>query len=274
MDCAPRGTGTRGRTRTNDSADIESRFAEPADGRRHTCLSNGGAAMSRPHSQARFHAKKQCVAYVGTVAHVRGVLRKLCANHVTFSFCGDRPSTGLLLREFSHAQPDIVLMDDALLNRRGLAELVELHSALPAARTIIMGDSLQLDTISSAVRLGVWGVLAKMRVSSDLERALYSVANGELWLSRHQLTRLTRLTMLTSLEQPYDLGDLTPRENMVMRAVLSGQSNKQIARSLSIAEHTVKIHLHHVYAKLHVHRRIELLLHFRTDLGLGHIALQ
>lgn len=225
--------------------------------------------MSNPNSQARFHSKKQCVAYAGTVAQVRGLVRKLCSNHSTFTFCGDRSSAALLLREFSHAEPDIVLIDDALLNGRGLAELVDLHSALPAARTIIMGDSIQLATISSAVRLGVWGVLARVRVASDLERALYAVASGELWLSRRELTRLM---MPTSLEQPYDLIDLTPRENMVMHAVTAGQSNKQIARSLNIAEHTVKIHLHHIYGKLHVHRRIDLLLRFRTDFGLGHIA--
>jgi two-component system nitrate/nitrite response regulator NarL len=227
--------------------------------------------MSSPYSQARFHAKKQCVAYAGTVANVRDVVRKLCSNHSTFTFCGDGASAALLLREFSHAEPNIVLMDDALLNRRGLAELADLHSALPAARTIIMGDSLQLATISSAVRLGLWGVLAKLRVASDLERALYAVASGELWLSRHQLTRLT---IPTSLEQSDDLIDLTPREIAVMHAALSGQSNKQIARSLDIAEHTVKIHLHHVYAKLHVHRRVELLLHFHTSLGLRRITLQ
>jgi two-component system nitrate/nitrite response regulator NarL len=219
--------------------------------------------MSNSDSQAHFHENKQCVAYAGIVGHVRGLVRKLCANHSRFTLCVDRSSTALLLREISRAQPEIVLIDDALLNRRGLAELGELHSALPAARTIIIGDSLQLATISSAVSLGVWGVLSRMRVPFHLERALYAVANGELWFSRHQLTSLM---MLTNSEQPDDLIDLTPRENEVMHAVLKGQSNKQIARSLSIAEHTVKIHLYHLYAKLHVHRRVELFLQYRADL--------
>ena len=221
--------------------------------------------MSGPHIEARFHEKAQRVAYAGTAAQVRGLVRKLCANHSTFTFCGgSRCSTTVPLREFSQAQADIVLMDDVLLNRRGLAELAELHCELPAARIIIVGDSLQLATISSVVRLGVWGVLERVRVALDLERALNAVIRGELWLTRHQLTRLM---MLTNSEEAGDLIDLTPRENAVLHAALRGQSNKQIARSLSFAEHTVKIHLHHVYAKLHVHRRVELLLHFRAELG-------
>jgi two-component system nitrate/nitrite response regulator NarL len=60
-----------------------------------------------------------------------------------------------------------------------------------------------------------------------------------------------------------DFMELTARENAVMRRVLVGQSNKQIARTLNIAEHTVKIHLYHAYGKLRIHSRVELLLHYR-----------
>jgi two-component system nitrate/nitrite response regulator NarL len=176
-----------------------------------------------------------------------------------FGFCGNRASTRLLVQALSHAHPNIVLMSDALLRHRGLAELAQLHRALPEARTILVGDSLDLTDISSAVRLGTWGVLAGLRVTADLERALRAVAGGELWFSRQQLSRLM---MLTSVELSDDLGILTPRENAVMHKALLGHSNKEIASALSIAEQTVKIHLQHVYGKLHVHSRIELLLSF------------
>jgi two-component system nitrate/nitrite response regulator NarL len=62
-----------------------------------------------------------------------------------------------------------------------------------------------------------------------------------------------------------DLRQLTPRENAVVRSVLCGHSNKEIARALGIAEHTVKIHLHHVYAKLHLHGRLDLVLRHRPS---------
>jgi len=153
-------------------------------------------------------------------------------------------------------------MDDILLNRRGLTELAQLHRALPNARTLLIGDSLQLSTVFAALHLGAWGVLAKVRVAVDLERALYAVAGGELWLSRRQLATVLGFT---SSEPDEDFMELTPRENDVMRRVLLGQSNKQVARALNIAEHTVKIHLHHTYAKLRVHSRVELLLHYRRD---------
>jgi len=201
------------------------------------------------------------VAYAGATPNVRSVICGLCTKQSAFRFCGQTASTRQLVRDITPT-PDIVVMDDSLLSRRGLTELAQLHLALPSARTLLIGDSLQPSTVSATLRLGTWGVLATMRVTVDLNRALNAVANGELWLSRRQLATVVSFTYS---EPNQDLMELTGRENAVMRGVLLGQSNKQIARDLDIAEHTVKIHLHHAYAKLHVHSRVELLLHYRRD---------
>jgi two-component system nitrate/nitrite response regulator NarL len=179
-----------------------------------------------------------------------------------FKFCGAACDTTLLLDEFAHAQPDIVLMDDGLLGAHGLTKVAQLHRALPETRLLLVGDSFELTTIYPALRLGVRGVLARMHVALRLERALRAVATGELWLSRSQLARLLTFT---SIDLHEDLYDLTPRETAVMQRVLLGHSNKEVARALNIAEQTVKIHLHHIYAKLHVRRRVELLVRFRHN---------
>jgi two-component system nitrate/nitrite response regulator NarL len=189
-------------------------------------------------------------------------LGRLCATHSGFRFCGQATSTSELLRKLSLTPPDIVLLDDALLNRSGLTELAQLHRALPSTRTLLISDSLQCSTVFAASRQGTWGVLPRMRVALDLERALNAVVGGEFWLTRRQLVGLVAFTNAESNE---DFAELTPRENAVARRVLVGQSNKQIACSLNIAEHTVKIHVHHIYTKLHVHGRVELLLHYRRD---------
>ena len=107
-------------------------------------------------------------------------------------------------------------------------------------------------------------MLPKARVAIDLDRALFAVAGGEPWLTRRQFAAVMAST---NCEPDEDFMELTARENAVMRQVVLGHSNKQIALGLSIAEHTVKIHLHHVYSKLHVHSRMELLLHYRASLA-------
>ena len=61
---------------------------------------------------------------------------------------------------------------------------------------------------------------------------------------------------------------LTPREIDIVRLAASGLHNREIAGKLCIAEGTVKIHLHHVYEKLHLHGRLELSLYAR-DRGMA-----
>jgi DNA-binding CsgD family transcriptional regulator len=65
------------------------------------------------------------------------------------------------------------------------------------------------------------------------------------------------------IETHPDLPQLTQRENAVMQRVAQGYSNKEIARTLGITEHTVKVHLHHIYGKLRL-RRVDLLLGHRN----------
>jgi two-component system nitrate/nitrite response regulator NarL len=222
--------------------------------------------MLSPHLQelaSPLGRKPWCVAYAGISTHVRTSVTGLCARHPAFRFCGQRASATQLVKEGA-LTPDIILMDDALLSRRGLTELAQLHRALPSARTLLIGDSLQSSTISAAIRLGAWGMLPKARMAVDLDRALFAVAGGELWLTRRQFAAVMAST---NCEPDEDFMELTARENTVMRRVLLGQSNKQIARGLGIAEHTVKIHLHHAYSKLRVHSRMELLLHYRATLA-------
>jgi len=211
------------------------------------------------------------VAYAGMTTSVRTALARLCEIGSGFHFCGQSASTSELLRTLSLTPPHIVLLDDALLRRSGLGELAHLHRALPSTRTLLISDSLQPSTVFAASRQGTWGVLPRMRVALDLERALNAVVGGEFWMSRRQLVSLVTFTHADLNE---DFAELTPRENAVAHRALVGQSNKQIACSLDIAEHTVKIHLHHIYTKLHVHGRVELLLHYRRDSAFHHQRTQ
>jgi two-component system nitrate/nitrite response regulator NarL len=170
--------------------------------------------------------------------------------------------------ELREREPDIILIDENCLHTQVLQELSSLHDALPSTRTLVIGDAPSSSKLLEGLRVGVWGVLARSRAASEIEPALHAVSRDELWLSRGRLCGLLMMA-LSSLEptpteaQIRDLPQLTLRENAVMQRVIQGYSNKEIARTLGITDHTVKVHLHHIYGKLHL-RRVDLLLGHRT----------
>jgi two-component system nitrate/nitrite response regulator NarL len=157
--------------------------------------------------------------------------------------------------------PNLVLMDGAWLAGTRFCLLEDLHQELPPARILVVGDAFELGTIARALHSGLWGFLARERASSDIENAMRAVSQGELWLTRGQLSHL--LMHRPVAEDYTDLPQLTPRENAVVRAVLSGHSNKEVASRLDIAEHTVAVHLHNIYGKLNLRGRYDLLIHHR-----------
>uniref|UniRef100_UPI000ADF3935 response regulator transcription factor n=1 Tax=Aestuariivita boseongensis TaxID=1470562 RepID=UPI000ADF3935 len=68
-------------------------------------------------------------------------------------------------------------------------------------------------------------------------------------------------------QKPTRIDDLTRREAQVLRLVAKGKQNKIIAEELNLSEHTVKLHIHHVIAKLGVHNRTEAAIKFLAEWG-------
>jgi two-component system, NarL family, nitrate/nitrite response regulator NarL len=136
--------------------------------------------------------------------------------------------------------------------------LERLHHDLPPVRILVVGDAVKLSTLARALESGVWGYLVRERAHSDIEHAIRAISQGELWLSRCQLSHL--LLLRPAAEDFPEMPQLTPRENAVVRVVLAGYSNKEIACRLDIAEHTVAVHLHNIYGKLNVRGRYDLLI--------------
>jgi DNA-binding NarL/FixJ family response regulator len=98
------------------------------------------------------------------------------------------------------------------------------------------------------------------RVLEDCIRAVHA---GELWLNVEGMDLASRLAERETVES--ELGTLlTPRELEILRLVAGRLDNTEIAERLAITVGTVKIHLHHVYDKLHLRGRRELQQYLRN----------
>lgn len=143
--------------------------------------------------------------------------------------------------------PDVVLMDLLMPGMDGIAAISAIRNELPEIEVIALTSVLESGAVVGAVRAGAIGYLLKDTEAPELRRAIKAAATGQVQLSPQAAAYLMR-----EVRTPEKTEALTERETEVLRLLVQGQSNKEIARDLQIAEDTVKTHVKHILAKLGV----------------------
>ena len=149
------------------------------------------------------------------------------------------------------------------LRDEGLSLLIEIQQLRRNSRILVVDTSLESLALGHALRLGLRGLADPDVDAQRLAKAIDAIAAGELWIGRQLLAEVVSLLAPADhcdrMDVWLNLPALTERERDVLKHVLDGKSNKSIANALAISEQTVKIHLQHVYRKLGVHRRVDLM---------------
>ena len=151
-------------------------------------------------------------------------------------------------------QPEVVLVDSSL---EDALELIRaLRAECPAARVLAFAVREDIAAILSYAEAGAEGFVTVDGSVAELVSAIESTRKGELLCSPRIAAQLLRQAARRS-DGPVGAVSttLTGRERQVLAYLRQGRSNKEIASSLSIAEATVKNHVHHVLEKLRVSTR-------------------
>lgn len=120
-------------------------------------------------------------------------------------------------------------------------------------KCILLAPDAAHPLLGRALALPVAGIVLKSAPADTLERCLAAVLNGERWHDPEAVAAGRTAATAAGL-----VAQLTPRERDVARLVASGRRNRCIGEALGIAEGTVKMHLHNVYAKLGIQSRTQL----------------
>jgi two-component system, NarL family, nitrate/nitrite response regulator NarL len=158
-------------------------------------------------------------------------------------------------------RPDVLVLDLNMPRKDGFAVLRAMREDRSPTRVVLLVADLADDQLVEATRLGVRGVLLKEMAPHLLVQCVRKVHAGETWVEKRSLARAFE-ALLRRESGTREIGQLlTPREIEIVRLAVKGLPNSEIAERLSIAEGTIKTHLHHIYEKLKVASRLELLLY-------------
>lgn len=165
------------------------------------------------------------------------------------------------LRKVREAMPDIVLVDFGLANHDSLSLTATVHQEVPAARVIVMGLSPLQDDVAAFVRAGASGFIMKDASFEEFFCTIRRVAAGEevlpAVLTNSLFAQIAKNAAGGDKAQILESVRLTAREREVVALLGDGFSNKEIAKELHIAVHTVKSHVHNVLEKLALRSRLE-----------------
>lgn len=153
-------------------------------------------------------------------------------------------------------RPDMALLDERMPEMDGLAATRAIKQRHPGIRVIVLSPQGDLRCRAGAMKAGADGWILKNVTRAKLVAALRQVHRGEALFSGPAEAELLRqISGLTSEQRGPNLEQLTPRELDVLRLLAQGQSNLQIAHTLSLSRGTVKAYVEQIIAKLHVSSR-------------------
>ena len=161
-------------------------------------------------------------------------------------------------------KPDVILMDIGLPEIDGIKAAKQILEKNPNIKIIMLTSRNNESEISAALALGIYAYVMKDVNTEILKMVIKSVNEGAVWLDPHivPLIRDKGGTIIPKKQTGRAAfrsqhADLTAREYEVLKLVVDGKSNNDIADILSISEHTAKAHVCNIIQKLTVDDRTQ-----------------
>jgi DNA-binding NarL/FixJ family response regulator len=138
----------------------------------------------------------------------------------------------------------------------------QMRVALPKTKIVVLLENHRDETVLDFLRAGAHGIFEKEGSLEMLRQCLHAVSRGETWLDNRFVAMLINfLATVPTLPNITAKGaeSLTKREREVLELLAQGLSNREISERMSLSEHTVKNYVLHIFDKMGVSSRSELL---------------
>lgn len=185
-----------------------------------------------------------------------------------FVVVGEAATVDEAVEQATAERPQVIMMDLQLGDGSGIdatRHILEQHPDIGVLAVTMMDDD---DSVFAAMRAGARGYLLKGAAPADIERAVRSVANGEVILGPQVAAQAIGFLAAGPPSGGVALPELTVREREILDLVARGLDNTSVSRRLALSPKTVRNHLSNIFTKLQVADRSQAIIRAR-DAGLG-----
>ena len=198
-------------------------------------------------------APKITVLLADDHALVRRGFRRMLEDDAGISVVGEASDGKEALRLALELRPKVIVMDCAMPGLSGIEASRKILESFPEAEILMLSMHSEETLVRQALDAGARGYVLKNAMDLDLVSAVKSIAAGT--------TVLDPQVSLSSNLKGERSGGLTPRELEILKHIVAGKSNKEIAVDLNLSANTVAVHRANIMDTLGIHKTAELVVY-------------
>lgn len=188
-------------------------------------------------------------------------LEHIIAHWDDFEVCGEASNGQEALALARESLPDLVLMDINMPVMDGIEATRRMSRDLPSTHIVMLTVSEDETNLFEALKAGARGYVLKNTPGRRLHDLLRGVMHGETPFSGVMATKIldefTKTDARTTPSKIVEVEPLSEREQQILKLVVDGLSNAEIADRLALSENTVKKYFHNILQKLQLNNRVE-----------------
>ncbi|AOW09898.1 response regulator [Flavobacterium gilvum] len=194
---------------------------------------------------------------------VRDGIKSLLENEANITVVGEATDGLEALSLIDSLQPDLMILDIRMPNMTGIEVVEQLRGKNNFVKIVMLSMHESEEYVLKSIQAGADGYLLKGSSKEEFLKALHTVSNGGKYfsgdISSILIGQLTNPGLTPEPKQP--LGEeqlITKREKEILKLLLSGKGNKEIAEALDISKRTAEVHRFNLMKKLKVKNLMEL----------------
>ncbi len=173
-------------------------------------------------------------------------VKTIFKNHGDIEIVGEAASGAEGFRLFKQTRPDVTILSLRLPDSCAIDDLSDYFAADQRAKIIVLAEHAGDAEISKSLKTGALGYVCKDVSETELVKAIRTVNSGKKYVPSD---------IAEILSENFGQEELTPSEQKILRAIVGGKSNKEIAFGAGVSENTVKTHVRNIFEKLNVSDR-------------------
>jgi DNA-binding NarL/FixJ family response regulator len=206
--------------------------------------------LSLDYRLKKIMPKKITVLLVDDHALVRRGFRRMLEDEPDIVVAGEAGDGEDAIKLARQLKPTVVVMDCALPGMNGLDATRQILEDLPETAVLMLSMHSESTWVRQAIDAGAKGYILKNAMNLELGPAVRRVARGETIFD-------PQVEQQSTLKGERSSG-LTPRELEVLRMIVDGKSNKEIALALDLSSNTIAVHRANIMNALGIHKTAEL----------------